>query len=56
MSFICMTYIGVGANLKPVNIYTERPTHMNCTIYHAKLIKPTPKPYKPKTKQPKSCS
>ena len=36
MSFICMTYIGVGANLKPVNIYTERPTHMNCTTYHAK--------------------
>ena len=34
--FICMTYIGVGANLKPVNIYTERPTHMNSTTYHAK--------------------
>ena len=29
-------YIGVGANLKPVNIYTERPTHMNSTTYHAK--------------------
>ena len=47
-----MTYIGVGANLKPVNIYTERPTNMNCTTYHAKLRKPTPKPYKPKTKKP----
>ena len=33
---MCMTYIGVGANLKPVNIYTERPTHMNSTTYHAK--------------------
>ena len=38
MSFICMTYIGVGADLKPVNIYTERSTHMSSTIYHAKNL------------------
>ena len=33
-----MTYIGVGAALKPVNIYTERPTHMSSTTYHAKNL------------------
>ena len=33
-----MTYIGVGADLKPVNIYTERPTHMSSTTYHAKNL------------------
>ena len=33
-----MTYIGVGADLKPVNIYTERPTHMSSTTYHAKSL------------------
>ena len=31
-----MTYIGVGDDLKPVNICTERPTHMSSTTYHAK--------------------
>ena len=33
-----MTYIGVGADLKPVNIYTERPTHTSSTTYHAKNL------------------
>ena len=36
MSFKRMTYIGVGANLKPMKIYAERPKHMNSTAYHAK--------------------
>lgn len=36
MSFKSMTYIGVGANLKPMKIYTERLKHMNSTTYHAK--------------------
>ena len=36
MSFISMTYIGVEANLKPMNMYTERPKHMNKTTWHAK--------------------
>ena len=36
MSFISMTFIAVGANLKPMNTYTERPKHMNNTTYHAK--------------------
>ena len=33
-----MTYIRVGADLKPVNIYTDRPTHMSSTTYHAKNL------------------
>ncbi len=52
MSFVCMTYIGTGANLKHGDRYTERPTHALPTML--KLTKPTPKPYKPNIKKPKS--
>ena len=49
-----MTYIGVAANLKPMNIYTERPKRMNKLPTMPNLRKPTPKLYKSKTKKPKS--
>ena len=35
-SYISRTYIGVEANLKTINMYTERPKHVNKNTYHAK--------------------
>ena len=35
-SYISRTCIGVEANLKTINMYTERPKHVNKNTYHAK--------------------